>query len=60
MDTCNACPINSFGVCSSALYVNPHTDEIRTTSTEGFYRGCGCLISSKIKNPNKSCPAGKW
>ena len=59
---CNECPIYnpSKQVCNPDLWVNPDTNEVSTHAKTGYVRGCGCLLSSKIKNLSNHCVAGKW
>ena len=46
--------------CNSDLHLNPKTDETSTTAKIGFFNGCGCVINSKTRVQEASCPAGKW
>ena len=59
---CNECPIYnpSRGTCNPKLWVNPDTNEVSTTPKSGFIRGCGCIVSVKMKNMTNHCVAGKW
>lgn len=64
MDICKDCPLitdSSIGkVCNSKLYVNPITDETSKFPKEGYYRGCGCVLTAKTSCLSCSCPANKW
>lgn len=59
---CKMCPICDLdnGICNSKLYLNPETDEISISPKKGYIKGCGCLLSKKIPNKQKHCPAKKW
>lgn len=61
---CNECPLQmtKFGVqyCCPYLYLNPKTNQVSTVAKEGFYKGCGCVLGSKTRVPEKHCPAKKW
>ena len=62
MNICKKCPIFSPNDerCNSRLWLNPNTNEVSTISKPGFIRGCGCILSVKIKNKLNHCIAGKW
>lgn len=58
---CNKCPLRTpKNVCNPKLWLNPQTDEVSTSSKAGYIRGCGCVLTIKIGNPNTHCNAGKW
>ena len=59
---CKECPIYEpyKGICNPKLYLNPDTGDVSTTPKNGYIRGCGCMISYKLKNPNNHCTVGKW
>lgn len=59
---CKKCPICNVDrwICSYTLYLNPKTNAISEHPKEGFIKGCGCALATKIPNRNKTCPAGKW
>ncbi len=59
---CNECPIYNpgRGICNPKLWVNPDTNEVSITPKSGFIRGCGCIVSVKMKNMMNHCVAGKW
>lgn len=59
---CKKCPICDLDkwVCSAKLYLNVETNDVSTSPKSGYIKGCGCLLSMKIKNPNKHCPVKKW
>jgi hypothetical protein len=46
--------------CSSILYINPDTNDVSITEKEGYIKGCGCWIPSKVKRESNHCPAHKW
>ena len=56
---CPICDLDNW-VCNANLYLNPKTNDISTNPKEGYKKGCGCLLSSKIPNSKQKCPAGKW
>lgn len=47
-------------VCSSALYLNPYTDKVSDQKKPGYIQGCGCVLGSKTRVSEATCPAGKW
>ena len=59
---CRKCPICDIQkwVCNARLFLNPDTNEVSNSPKEGFIKGCGCLLSRKIPDMNKHCPAKKW
>ena len=59
---CEECPIynSSSKVCNSNLWINPDTNEVSTHSKVGYIQGCGCLLSSKIRNLSNHCIIGRW
>lgn len=60
---CYSCPLylKKFGgICNHRLWLNPITGDVSSIKKEGYFRGCGCLLSSKTRLPNVKCPAGKW
>lgn len=46
--------------CSSALYIDPKTNNVSSKLKDGYVRGCGCYIPVKIKKEFNHCPANKW
>ena len=62
MNICKRCPIFSpmDERCNSRLWINPDTNEVSTSFRTGFVRGCGCIVSVKVKNSLNHCVAGKW
>lgn len=46
--------------CNSSLYLNPETDEVSKIPKLGFKKGCGCILSSKTRVKETSCPLKKW
>ena len=59
---CDKCPIYNptEGTCNSRLWLNPNTNEVSTYNKTGFVRGCGCIVSVKMRNLLNHCIAGKW
>lgn len=48
-------------LCNNKLYLNPMTNETSTTDDGiGFKKGCGCILSSKTRVKEATCPVGKW
>lgn len=60
MNICRRCPIFSNDLCNSHLYLNPETNDVSDTPKDGYIKGCGCYVPSKVSLPNKHCPAKKW
>lgn len=63
LNICYKCPIYSSkfgGLCNNKIWLNPETGEVSLVSKIGFKRGCGCILNSKTKNINSSCPLNKW
>lgn len=46
--------------CSSTLYIDPKTNSVSSAPKEGYIKGCGCYIPTKIKKEFNHCPANKW
>lgn len=62
-EICKKCPLYSIkygGICNNKLYVNFETNDVSTEPLEGYVNGCGCILSSKLKNPNQICHLGRW
>jgi hypothetical protein len=62
---CKRCPIYSENTtsgptCTQFLYINPKTEDVSFKQKEGYVRGCGCKILSKIQSPDAGCPIDKW
>lgn len=59
---CNNCPIYDADrdLCNAQLFINPETNDVSISPKKGYFKGCGCVIRLKVKNPNKHCPAKKW
>lgn len=49
LSICKTCPLYANDICSSYLYLNPRTNDVSTEPKQGYYKGCGCKISIKIK-----------
>lgn len=63
LNICYKCPIYSTrmgGLCNNKLWLDPKTNDVSTSKKSGYIRGCGCLLKSKVKNPDSSCIADKW
>lgn len=64
LEICQNCPLlkrTSIGIiCDPNKYLNPITNEVRTTPKDGFFGGCKCRLKAKTRNPDSKCPAGKW
>lgn len=61
-EICKHCPIYNVenALCNGQLYLNPENNDISPSPKEGYIKGCGCHIPTKVKNPNKHCPVKKW
>lgn len=60
---CYACPLYSTvfgGKCNNKLWLNPLTGDVSTEQKDGYKKGCGCIIASKVRATNARCPLGKW
>lgn len=62
LNICYACPlfIKEDKVCNPHLWMNPSTLETSKKAKAGFVRGCGCLISRKVKQKGSHCHLGLW
>lgn len=62
LEICKHCPIydSKNQLCNGHLYLNPDNNDVTTSPKTGYIKGCSCYIPTKIKNPNKHCPAKKW
>ena len=65
ISVCRECPLLKkdavFGeICNEKLYINPKTEETSKTKKIGYINGCGCILRSKTRVPEASCPLGKW
>lgn len=47
-------------ICDSKKFLNPETNELSDTKKDGFYRGCGCILGSKTRVKEATCPLNKW
>lgn len=56
---CSICDTDNW-ICNPRLFVNPNNNDVSVIKKDGYIKGCGCILSQKIKNPNKHCPAKKW
>jgi len=51
---------NIFGaVCNSTLYVNTKTGETSRRSLPGFKNGCNCILRSKTRVKEATCPLNR-
>ena len=60
---CYSCPLysqNFGGQCNNKLWLDPITGDVSTEPKDGYKKGCGCLIKSKVAATNTKCPVGKW
>lgn len=63
---CEECPLfkqTVLGpVCNSSLYLNPETDDVSLVDLKDpkYFKGCGCRLNAKTRNPQSKCPALKW
>ena len=62
LEICKKCPIyaQARGICNSALWINPKTDETSDVPKAGYVKGCGCAIFYKVQSSSAKCVAGKW
>jgi hypothetical protein len=63
MNICRACPLFkdvAGGICNPRLWLNPITGDVKTEKTDGYYKGCGCVLNSKTRASGAHCPAKKW
>ena len=44
------------------IYVLKHPDtlEISNKAINGYVRGCGCILSKKLRLPYAKCPVNRW
>lgn len=60
---CYSCPLYSQklgGKCNNKLWYNPNTGDVSTEQKDGYKKGCGCILKSKVRATNAKCPIGKW
>ena len=59
---CRKCGIFNVSkeTCNEFLYINPKNNDISTQQKDGYIKGCGCYIPTKIKRESNHCPANKW
>ncbi len=62
LDICESCPlfVSDTGVCNPGLWMNPNSMETSHKAKAGYVKGCGCLITRKIRQPNSHCHLGRW
>lgn len=63
LNTCYHCPLYSTkygGMCNNKLWYDKESGDISIHPKQGYINGCGCLLESKVKNPNSVCPLEKW
>jgi len=61
---CKDCPLykidSIFGeMCNPTLYVNTKTAETSRRSLPGFKNGCGCVLRSKARVKEATCPLNR-
>jgi len=61
-DICRKCPlfVKDTKICNPSLWYNPDTGAISERSKKGYYKGCGCLVTRKVRNPRSHCPISRW
>lgn len=59
---CKQCPlfIADSMICNPGLWMNPETLATSHKAKAGYVKGCGCLISRKVKQGSSHCHAGRW
>lgn len=59
---CKVCAIYNAAQekCSNILYLNPENNDVSLTPKDGYIKGCGCYIPTKVKRETNHCPAHKW
>lgn len=63
LEICRKCPIYSTrfgGMCNNQLWMNVKTEDVSIEQKDGYIKGCGCILASKVKGVGGTCPAGKW
>ena len=63
LQICYSCPLYSTkfgGKCNNKLWLNPITGDVNVEQKDGYVKGCGCIILSKVRATNAHCPADKW
>ena len=62
IDICYRCGIydSTRKLCDGQLFLNPKTNDVRSSPRDGYIKGCSCYIPRKVLNPKAKCPAGKW
>jgi hypothetical protein len=64
MEECMKCDLiidTPFGyVCDYKMYINPKTKETSIVDRPGYVKGCGCILNSKTRVKEASCPGNKW
>jgi hypothetical protein len=46
-------------VCNGSLCLNKDTNETSDKEKEGYKCGCGCVLNSKTRVKEATCPVGK-
>ena len=59
---CRSCPlfIEDVEVCDPNLWLNPLTGEVSRKAKAGYTKGCGCLLTRKVRQTGSHCHVGKW
>ena len=64
INICKQCPlykkIIGGAMCNNKLWLDPITNKTSTQQEDGYYRGCGCVLTSKWKSIYSHCPLAKW
>lgn len=62
LQICRSCPLfmADISICNPNLWFNPATFETSKKAKAGFVRGCGCLLTRKVKQKSSHCHAGLW
>lgn len=46
--------------CDERKWISPDGTKSSFFKKLGWKKGCGCMLNSKVKNPNNHCVCGKW
>lgn len=65
MEICKKCPLYKEDkirgpICDSNKFISSDGTKWSWFRKEGYIRGCGCHLTSKIRSQNNSCIVGKW
>ena len=61
---CRVCPLykkdSILGeMCNPSLYINKNGD-VQSFTSDGFIKGCGCILNSKCRVEEAACIVNKW